>query len=132
MTMTLPRSTTTPYFRLNGIPSDPTDVASGTSPVTAGDISYAAELMLKLPRHLLVYLTVGSALDPHGCNVCAVLRDCPERVRVPEVREAINALLKWHGADGLRCGVIYGIAAGLTCPPMPQTDQTANAKRKSG
>jgi hypothetical protein len=96
---------------LCGIVAHPTPVVSGHSPVTPGDMAYAVPLVLRLPSKW-THLALGSTREPHACGVCNALRERPDRYSDDE-REAANALLAWHGSDALRCGVIYGIAAGL-------------------
>ncbi len=98
-------------FCLLGMVENPTPVVSGSSPVLGGDLAYVVSRLLRL-RSEWGHLATGSTADPHGCGVCNALRERPDRYTDDE-REAANELLAWHGNDGLRCGVIYGVAAGL-------------------
>lgn len=107
---------------LNGVPAAPTPVVSGSSPVTPGDMAYAVERCLLLSRPRLCHLALGSVQDPHACGVCVALRGDTHRYTDDE-RQAADELLAWHGNDGLRCGVIYGIAAGLIAPALDETQQ---------
>lgn len=106
---------------VNGIVAVPTRVASGRSPVTPGDMAYIVLRLRELPAGRLQHLALGSQLGPYACGVCVALRERPDRYS-DEEKAVADAILAWHGNDGLRCGVIYGTARALTLAATDEED----------
>lgn len=97
---------------------NPTPVASGLSPVTAGDLAYVVKALGQLSDQRVHDLAAGSLSGPDDCGVCWALRRKPERYSEDE-KSVAERLLAWHGNDALRCGVIYGVAAAAPSEERP-------------